>query len=133
MRIYGTRDAMPRGAVRVHTSPLVVTEQLDCIHWDLLDGAGAMSGIVATLLAMHLGCTDIYLAGFDNDGSGLYLGTRGYKLKRSTNEGDGQEQRMRELVATVGAEYHVEPNFYQIPPHTFPWMRRTELPEAWKA
>lgn len=91
-----------------------------------------LSGIFGVLLAMHLGCTRIYLAGFDQDGSCLYEGTPGYK-RRSIDPSTKQPEIMRNLVTAfaVWAD-HPRPTIIQIDPnHTIGWTEHQSPPEAW--
>lgn len=96
-------------------------------------GTGNLSGIQAIALAAHLGCSPLYLIGFDENRTNVYDGTVGYH-NSPVGPGARQGRRIVSVLKRVAETTHIPtPELRQIGPNTFPTAKPWECPEGWRA
>jgi hypothetical protein len=98
-----------------------------------IDEKGHLSGIQATMLAMYMGCDPVFLAGFDQDGSSVYAGTRLYE-RAALHYVDKQAEWLQNSLRKLKEKYNLPiPKLYQLPPFTLRQVAEEhEVPMRWR-
>lgn len=113
-------------------SEIALIDDLDPVHFEPFGRKGALTGILAILWAMWLGCDPIVLVGFDADGSNVFRGTPGYEKPQEEYRGL-QADRLRGVTKALCTDYHFPtPAFYQIGQATTGIAKAAKAPDRWR-
>lgn len=102
------------------------------IQWIPFGVTGKLTGVYAILLAVSMGCSVIYVAGFDKSTENVYKGSRNYPNTPPRKALDDNYKRLPGMIDTLCDKLRLErPRVVQLGDHWIEWMEPMEVPRQW--
>lgn len=103
------------------------------VHWAPMGQRQKLSGQLAVMLAASMGCSVIWVAGFDMDGTNTFKGSQHYKGRAVDQREQPVMAELHQQMKVMCRKLEIEvPRVIQIGPfHTIEWMEFREVPPEW--